>query len=274
MAGDIGGRETDAIVVNLFEGIASPGGATGAVDSALDGAISRLIDDGEITGKRGEVTIIHTLGKIAPARVVVAGLGKASDFDAEAVRSVSGETARRLQGVGVSRYSTIAHGAGIGGMDAAQSAQAIVEGTALGLYDFDRFKSSKDDGKSVETVEIVEFDASKLALLQQGVDRGMVQAEAGGVLPQHGQRAWEPHDAVADGGAGAEGGGRRGFGDRSARQAGPGGAGDGGLPRRGAGEQGATEAHRHEVRGRSGQIQITISPSSERESPSTAAGYR
>ncbi|MXY44580.1 MAG: leucyl aminopeptidase [Dehalococcoidia bacterium] len=178
VAGDIGVRETDAIVVNLFQGIASPGGATGAVDGALDGAITRLIADGEITGKHGEVTVIHTLGKMAPARVVVAGLGKSSDFDAEAVRSVSGETARRLQGIGVSRYSTIAHGAGIGGMDAAQSGQAIVEGTVLGLYDFDRFKSSKDGRKSVEAVEIVEFDSSKLASLQLGVDRGMVQAEA------------------------------------------------------------------------------------------------
>ena len=94
-AGDISVRDTDAIVVNLFEGVTSPGGATGAVDGALDGAITSLIDDGEITGKRGEVTIIHTLGKIAPARVVVVGLGKSSDFDAEAVRSVSGETARK-----------------------------------------------------------------------------------------------------------------------------------------------------------------------------------
>ena len=175
VAGDISGRDTDAVVVNLFEGVTSPGGATGALDGALDGAITELIGDGEITGKRGEVTIIHTLGKITPARVVVAGLGKVSDFNAETVRSVSGETARRLQSIGVSRYSTIAHGAGIGGMDAAQSAQAIVEGTVLGLYDFDRFKSSKDGGKSVETVEIVEFDASKLATLQLGVDRGLVQ---------------------------------------------------------------------------------------------------
>ena len=178
IAGDISVRETDAIVVNLFEGVTRPGGATGAVDTALGGAISRLIGDGEIKGKRGEVTIIHTLGKIAPARVVVAGLGKASDFDAEAVRSVSGETARRLQKIGVSRYSTIAHGAGIGGMDGAQSAQAIVEGTVLGLYDFDRFKSSKDGEKAIKTVEIVEFDGSKLATLQLGVDRGLLQADA------------------------------------------------------------------------------------------------
>ena len=176
--GDISVRDTDAIVVNLFEGVTSPGGATGAVDAALDGAIAGLIADGEIKGKRGEVTIVHTLGKIAPARVVVAGLGKAPDFDAEAVRSVSGETARRLQKIGVSRFSTITHGAGIGGMDAAHSAQAIVEGTVLGLYDFDRFKSSKDGGNVVETLEIVEFDASKLATLQLGVDRGLIQADA------------------------------------------------------------------------------------------------
>ena len=177
-AGDISDRDTDAIIVNLFEGITHPGGATGAVDRAMDGAITRLIADGEIKGKRGEVTIIHALGKIAPARVVVAGLGKASDFDAEAVRSVSGETARRLRSIGVSRFSTIAHGAGIGGMDATESAQAIVEGTVLGLYEFNRFKSSKNDDRSVDTVEIVEFDDSKLADLRLGVERGLVMSDA------------------------------------------------------------------------------------------------
>ncbi len=178
VAGDIGKRDTDAIVVNLFAGITDPAGGTGAVNRALDGAIVKLIADGEITGKRGEVTIIHTFGKIAPARVVVAGLGNSDDLDAEAVRSISGETAHRLQKIGVSRFSTIAHGAGIGGMDPAQSAQAIVEGAILGLYEFDRFKSSTNGAKSLQSVEIVEFDTSKLAALRVGVDRGELQAEA------------------------------------------------------------------------------------------------
>ena len=177
-AGDIAGRDTEAIIVNLFEGVAHPGGATGAVDQAMNGTITKLIADGEIKGKRGEITVIHTLGKIAPARVVVVGLGKASAFDGEVVRSVSGETARRLRSIGVSRFSTIAHGAGIGGMDAAQSAQAIVEGTVLGLYQFNRFKSSKNDDESVDTVEIVEFDNSKLGDLQLGVERGLMIADA------------------------------------------------------------------------------------------------
>ena len=42
-SGNIIELKVDAIIVNLFEGVKSPGGATGAVDQALDGAISKLI---------------------------------------------------------------------------------------------------------------------------------------------------------------------------------------------------------------------------------------
>ncbi|MYK26387.1 MAG: leucyl aminopeptidase, partial [Dehalococcoidia bacterium] len=52
--GDISKAEADVVVVNLFEGVTSPGGATGAVDRALDGAISKLIELGDIRGKAGE----------------------------------------------------------------------------------------------------------------------------------------------------------------------------------------------------------------------------
>ena len=65
VAGNIAEQDTSAVVVNLFEGVKEPGGATGAVDKAMGGAISDLIADGEIKGKRGELTLIHTLGSIA-----------------------------------------------------------------------------------------------------------------------------------------------------------------------------------------------------------------
>ncbi len=53
IAGDIAQIEADAIVVNLFEGVEQPSGATAAVDKALDGVISSLISRGEIKGKSG-----------------------------------------------------------------------------------------------------------------------------------------------------------------------------------------------------------------------------
>ena len=112
---DVTQVKVPALVVNLFEGVKQPGGATGAVDRALDGAISQLIQDGEIKGKKGERTLIHTFGKIAPSRVLVAGLGKGESFNAETVREVMAGSCRYLRKLGIETVATISHGAGIGG---------------------------------------------------------------------------------------------------------------------------------------------------------------
>lgn len=176
-AGNIAQQDADAVVVNLFEGVTAPSGAMGAVDSALGGAISALIADGEISGKRGELTLIHTLGKIAPKRVMVAGLGKREAFTLDGVRDIAAESARRLEGIGVKAAATIAHGAGIGGMDDRACAQAIAEGAVMGLYRFDKYKSNADGG-GLDELTIVEYDAAKVATMQGGVDEGVIIGEA------------------------------------------------------------------------------------------------
>ena len=162
VSGDITQADAGAIVVNLFEGVQTPGGATGAVDMAMDGAISKLIADGEIKGKKGEITVIHTLGKIPPARVVVAGLGKADRFNAEVVRQVMGAVCRRLRGVGIEKAATILHGAGIGGMDVDESAQAISEGSLAWTVHIQ--EASDQAGRRREGVEGV--DGGRVGLRQ------------------------------------------------------------------------------------------------------------
>ncbi len=177
VAGDIAQQDVGAVVVNLFEGVTAPGGATGAVDRAMDGAISALIADGEIKGKRGELTLVHTLGRIAPKRVLVAGLGKADSFSLDEVRSVAAESARRLSGIGVESAATIVHGAGIAGLDHKESAQALAEGVVMGMYRFDKYKSNADSG-GLSQVTVVEFDESKLDALRQGCHEGRAIGEA------------------------------------------------------------------------------------------------
>ena len=178
ISGDITDQPVDAIVVNLFSGVTSPGGATGAVDRALDGAITQLIKEGETKGKAGEMTLIHTLGKMVPARVLVAGLGHESDFGADAVRRVAAEACRYLGGLGVRRVATVPTEQGMGAMDARSSAQAIAEGSILGLYRFDKYRSDGDDDGRIEEITIVEFDASKVDALRHGVLEGALLAEA------------------------------------------------------------------------------------------------
>jgi leucyl aminopeptidase len=176
--GDISTVAADAVVVNLFEGVETPGGATGAVDRAMGGAISSLIAAGDLRGKWGEIVLVHTLGKLAAPRVVVAGLGKQADFSLDRVRDLSANVARYLRGQRLQKAATIAHGAGIAGLDPATCAEAIAEGTILGLYRFLRHKKAEDDAGQLETLTIVENDAAKIAALEAAVERGRVLADA------------------------------------------------------------------------------------------------
>ena len=178
IVGDITSAKADAIVVNLFEGVEHPGGATGAVDKALDGAITKFIEQGEIKGKFNEVSIIHSLGKVPARIVVVAGLGKQSDFTLDKLRALAAEFCRSLRRLNCRRIATIVHGAGIGGIDPESASQAITEGSLLGLYRFQKHITKAPENQDIEEFIIVERDAAKLAALEQSCKKGRIIAEA------------------------------------------------------------------------------------------------
>lgn len=178
ISGDITKIKVGAAIVNLFEGVKQPGGATGAVDQVLGGVITKLIADGEIKGKLNELTLIHTLGKMEVERVVVAGLGKQEKFTLDSIRGVMAEACKYLRKLGVKRAATVVHGAGVGGFDAEKAAQAITEGSILGLYVFRKHITKENDKSEIEELLIVERDADKLPILERGINRGRILAEA------------------------------------------------------------------------------------------------
>ena len=166
----------DALIVNLFQGVKKPGGVTGAVDAALDGAISELIASGEIKGMLGQVTTIHVFGQVPASRVVVVGLGRKRDFDTEAARRATAAAMRAMKRVGAKRVATVLHGAGEGGLDPDVAAQAVTEGALLGLYEYQRpGKPPMKDG--VTELNIVERARSKVPAIRAGIERGRIIAE-------------------------------------------------------------------------------------------------
>ncbi|MBI2874095.1 MAG: leucyl aminopeptidase [Firmicutes bacterium] len=169
----------DALVVNLFQGVEKPGGATGAVDGALGGLISRLAADGEIKGKDGEVTLIHTEGRLNVPRVLVAGLGKKEEFDWQKAAAAAAAAARKARGLGARKLATVIHGAGTGGLSPDRAAQAVVEGTILGLYEFRKFKteSDEDERPGIDELLLVEQDPAKLGAARDGAARGGLLGE-------------------------------------------------------------------------------------------------
>ena len=176
---DVTQIKVPALVVNLFEGVKEPGGATGAVDQGLDGAITQLISDGEVKGKKGEFTLIHTFGKIGPSRVLVAGLGKDESFNQETVREVTAGSCRYLRKLGIESIATIAHGSGIAGLDPRSSGEAIAEGALLGLYNFRNYLTTGEDSNNeLKELLIVEMDSPKVGDLERGIERGRLLAES------------------------------------------------------------------------------------------------
>lgn len=168
----------DAIIVNLFEATQQPTGATGAVDKALGGAITALIQHGDLKGQVGEVSVLYPRGEIPARRVLVVGLGKAQDFTLTQARKASAAACRRARALGARSIASIVHGAGSGQADVSAAAQATVEGALLGLYDFRAHKTQPPEYPTVEMFTLVEFDADKMPLVQAGARVGSITAQA------------------------------------------------------------------------------------------------
>lgn len=167
----------DALIVNLFEGVTTPGGATGAVDMSINNAITQLIQLGDFKGKLNEIAVIYTHGLIPSPRVILAGLGKANDFTPERARQASGAAARKAKELGCKSAATIAHGAGIGGLNPREAAQATIEGAILGTYAHTEQKSHADQS-AIEQLFLLTADAAQLPALEAGAKEGEVIANA------------------------------------------------------------------------------------------------
>lgn len=167
----------DLMIVNLFQDVKSPGGATGAVDAEMDGLISRLIDQGELSGKVGETTILHRCGKLKTDKVIVVGLGKQNEFGYEGVRKAAAAAIKKAAKIKAKHVGTVVHGASLKGIEPSRAAQAVVEGSLLALYTFNAYKKPDED-HHIRTFTIVEKDKSKAAKFRRSIETGRVLAES------------------------------------------------------------------------------------------------
>jgi leucyl aminopeptidase len=169
----------DVLIVNEFEGVKHPGGATGAVDKALDGEITKLLTSGEINGKLSSTFPVRTYCKLVANEVICVGLGKASEFNYDKVRIVSDAAIKAAKRSKAKKVATIIHGAGIGGLDPKLAAQAVVEGSLLGDYKYKGYKTEKDDDTSnIDELIIVDYDPEKIRSIEPFVEKAKIIIES------------------------------------------------------------------------------------------------
>ena len=138
---DLAVVETDALILLETEG---------GKRAELAQTLAPLYESGEIAGKFLEFTLLHGVQGLKARRVLVAGSGKPEKLDATGLRKIASASVRFLKGKGVKSAVFALDGAAA----TAAGVAAVATGMLAGSWEPDRFKSTREPGKSVASVEI------------------------------------------------------------------------------------------------------------------------
>ncbi len=176
---------TDALVVGVAyqqTGQRMPVFARAAemLDEAFDGLLQQLFTSGEFKGEAGDLTTVHTMGKLASGRVVLVGLGKLEKLQPLTIQRACGAAARHLQQTG-------AHSVGLAcllenaPLDMETQTQAAIEGALLGMYTFRKYKQADTqgnrNGRGITSIAVL-TGATSQSHLEAARQRAIAFAEA------------------------------------------------------------------------------------------------
>jgi leucyl aminopeptidase len=178
ITGDIARSDSAAIVLSYFEGSEHLEGDLAAVDGILGGAMSQLVNQGEIKGKLKEITLLYSLGRLPSSRVVILGLGKKAEISPEKIRVAVAEVCKFLRQKNVEKIDSVVLGLETGGFAVEVLGQAMAEGALLGTYTFRKYITKNAERKDIKEFRIVSSDAGNIAALEKGCWKGKINAEA------------------------------------------------------------------------------------------------
>lgn len=175
--GRIEEEPAEAIVLSCFEDDKELQKGVKLINKRLSNKIEKIIKDGEFKGKANQISLLHTIGEIPAKRIILVGLGKKKEFSIDKVRQAIGCVSKYLRRIGVKRITTPLHGGGLSGISVSDSAQAIVEGSILGLYQFNKYRTQNLD-ELREVKELIIVDDHNLDKIKKGAKRGEIIAAA------------------------------------------------------------------------------------------------
>ena len=152
--------------------------AARAVDDALGGLLQELFSSGEFKGEVGELTTVHTMGKLTTRRVVLVGLGKQEKLQPLAIQRACGAAARYAQQSGAHALA-LACQLEDAPLDLGAQTQAAIEGALLGVYTFKKYQQAdaRGNGRGITRIDIV-ASAALHSRLEPAMQRAIAFAEA------------------------------------------------------------------------------------------------
>lgn len=167
----------DILVIGMWEKSEVLSGVAASVDEALGELISEFVlKKDKFSAKFKTTYLLQTYGKIPANKVLVVGLGKKDKFDVNKLRELSAHIVKKALAI---KAKKVCIDLGKLEIDPAKSGQAVAEGTLIGEYAFDKYKSEKDEERiKIEEFILVEKDFEKYNKLATGTAKGIKIANA------------------------------------------------------------------------------------------------
>ena len=167
--------------------------------------LSEMKKSGEISGKKGEMTLIHSFlienftfnsnyiaQKLHPERLLLVGLGDSKNVNSEVLRQSGADIVKKVSSLSLSDFSLIIETSGMDDTD--ESIRSISEGIFLGNYSFDEFKTDKKDSVSINAELLLDeindnhtaaLDKSKITSIASIKARNLVNRPPNVVNPEY-----------------------------------------------------------------------------------------
>ncbi len=166
---DIQNINDSSLVLFCVEGNPGRNRVLKEIDRNLGGTIRAVYDSNEFAGQLNQTVVIHTSGRAAFGRLILAGLGPKKALKPDCYRQAAGTMAR----LGAVRRSS-SLGIYFGENESAEYAKAIVEGFILGRYCLDDYKSEKKHDDITDTVTFYSPNKAHVVRLEKGIKSGEI----------------------------------------------------------------------------------------------------
>ena len=146
----------ETIIFGLFQKTSPFDGPIAELDQQLEGQITALVIDGDISAKKKEISKIHTLGKIGSKRVYFAGLGKEKEYDFDTARESFAKLFKTLQNAKIQSFSIVLDTFTGENVHFNEAAHALAEVLPLATYKIQDYKQkSNEPERNINQVTII-----------------------------------------------------------------------------------------------------------------------
>lgn len=150
------------------------------LDQASGGALSAILQRGDLAGKIGQTLLLHNVADLACERLLLVGCGEQGELNEGVYRKIITQAIKAISHTGATEASLFLTELDIKDRDIAWKIRHAVEAVEAALYRFDRLKSGKNEApRPLRQCLLPVADQAHIARAETAVAQG--KAISGGV---------------------------------------------------------------------------------------------